>query len=249
MQEAAGEAVALCRAALADAEFLNFRPSVLAAALLYAERRGRGALPFWPAALAQLTGYTHAATPELAAAIAAGQRLCERLGLGAPAPPQAPLPPQTPPPAAASPAPAPAWPLSPHSAPVTPRSPWPPRSPQGGPQGGTATWRALRKRLQTPNGACLPGGRPMAGAPPPAQWSPRRACCAGCCEIWPELGAWALCTGIPSVLCFCKAAAVMGTARVFNSCMSSCHRHLLTTKHSTRCRQGVNLTGGRCGAG
>ena len=73
-QEAAGEAVALCRAALADAEFLNFRPSVLAAALLYAERRGRGALPFWPAALAQLSGYTHAATPELAAAIAAAQR-------------------------------------------------------------------------------------------------------------------------------------------------------------------------------
>lgn len=64
----------LCRAALADAEFLNFRPSVLAAALLYAERRGRGALPFWPAALAQLTGYAHAATPELAAAIGAAQR-------------------------------------------------------------------------------------------------------------------------------------------------------------------------------
>ncbi|KAK9842201.1 hypothetical protein WJX81_000257 [Elliptochloris bilobata] len=166
--EAAGEAVPLCRAALADAEFLNFRPSVLAAALLYAERRGRGALPFWPAALAQLTGHTHAATPELAAAIAAAQRLCERMGLGAPLPP--PPPPHTPPPA--SPAPQAGWPLSPRSAPVTPHSPWPPRSPQGLPQGNAATWHALRKRLQVPNGACLPGGRPTAGAPQP-QWSPR----------------------------------------------------------------------------
>lgn len=105
-----------------------------------------------------------------------GCRLCERLGLGPPMPP--PPPPPTTPPPPASPAPAGAWPLSPRSAPVTPRSPWPPRSPQAAPQGGTATWRALRKRLQVPNGAVggsgmLPGGRPMAVAPQPSQWSPR----------------------------------------------------------------------------
>ena len=45
-----------------------------AAALLYVDRRGRGALPFWPSALAALTGYAHAHTPELNAAIAAAQR-------------------------------------------------------------------------------------------------------------------------------------------------------------------------------
>jgi len=187
----AGEVVPLARAALADAEFLNFRPSVLAAALLYAERRGRGALPFWPAALAQLTGYAHAGTPELAAAIAAAQRLCERVGLGPPAaplpppPPPPPLlppppPPQTPPPPPASPAPpgAAGWPLSPRSAPVTPRSPWPPRSPQGQAQGGAATWRALRKRLRAPAGGAPPAGRASTGAAP-AQWSPgcARAAC------------------------------------------------------------------------
>jgi len=190
----AGEVVPLARAALADAEFLNFRPSVLAAALLYAERRGRGALPFWPAALAQLTGYAHAGTPELAAAIAAAQRLCERVGLGPPPaaapPPPPPLlpppppPPQTPPPPLPPASPAPpggtGWPLSPRSAPVTPRSPWPPRSPQGQAQGGAATWRALRKRLQAPAGGpgAPPAGRASMGAAP-AQWSPgcARAAC------------------------------------------------------------------------
>lgn len=37
--------------------FLNCRPSVIAAALLYVERRSRGIIPFWPSMLAKLTGY------------------------------------------------------------------------------------------------------------------------------------------------------------------------------------------------
>ena len=37
--------------------FLNCRPSVIAAAVLYVERRARGMIPFWPTMLAKLTGY------------------------------------------------------------------------------------------------------------------------------------------------------------------------------------------------
>ena len=42
---------------LTDMAFLNCRPSVIAAALLYVERRSRGIIPFWPSMLAKLTGY------------------------------------------------------------------------------------------------------------------------------------------------------------------------------------------------
>ncbi len=37
--------------------FLNCRPSVIAAALLYVERRAQGMIPFWPTMLAKQTGY------------------------------------------------------------------------------------------------------------------------------------------------------------------------------------------------
>jgi hypothetical protein len=43
--------------------------------VLYCSRLQRGLLPFWPAALASLTGYSNAHTPELAAAIGGTQRL------------------------------------------------------------------------------------------------------------------------------------------------------------------------------
>lgn len=37
--------------------FLNCRPSVIAASILYVERRAQGCIPFWPTMLAKLTGY------------------------------------------------------------------------------------------------------------------------------------------------------------------------------------------------
>jgi len=40
-----------------EVTFLNCRPSVIAAAVIYAERRARGIIPFWPSMLAKLTGY------------------------------------------------------------------------------------------------------------------------------------------------------------------------------------------------
>jgi hypothetical protein len=57
-----------------NTEFLNYRPSVTAAAVLYCDRVKKGVLPFWPGSLAALTGYSNAGTPELAAAIAGAQR-------------------------------------------------------------------------------------------------------------------------------------------------------------------------------
>jgi hypothetical protein len=60
--------------------FLNCRPSVIAAALLYVERRSRGIIPFWPSMLAKLTGYQDMSTPELSVAIKAAQRMCGRVG-------------------------------------------------------------------------------------------------------------------------------------------------------------------------
>eukprot|EP00775_Hariotina_reticulata_P004644 gene4644-4896_t len=64
---------------LKDTEFLNYRPTVTAAAVLYCERLQQGRLPFWPSSLAVLTGYSNARTPELAAAINGAQRLCNQL--------------------------------------------------------------------------------------------------------------------------------------------------------------------------
>jgi hypothetical protein len=70
-----GRAKQLSRDALRDMAFLNCRPSVIAAALLYVERRSRGAIPFWPSMLAKLTGYQDMSTPELSVAIKAAQRV------------------------------------------------------------------------------------------------------------------------------------------------------------------------------
>jgi pentatricopeptide repeat domain-containing protein 1 len=61
-----------------DTTLLNCRPSVVAAALLYAERRQRGAVPFWPSMLAKLTGYEDLTTPELACAVRSAQKLCRK---------------------------------------------------------------------------------------------------------------------------------------------------------------------------
>ncbi|BDA45635.1 probable pentatricopeptide repeat-containing protein At2g31400, chloplastic at N-terminal half [Coccomyxa sp. Obi] len=74
---------ALARAALQQSELLNYRPSVVAAAVLYADRLAHAELPLWPSCLAHLSGYSTTATPELAAAIAAIQcRLREEQGRG-----------------------------------------------------------------------------------------------------------------------------------------------------------------------
>ena len=73
-----GTAFALVRESISDMGFLNCRPSVIAAAAIYAERRARGIIPFWPSMLAKLTGYHDMSTPELSVAIKAAQRLVTR---------------------------------------------------------------------------------------------------------------------------------------------------------------------------
>mmetsp|Transcript_1709 Transcript_1709/g.3843 ORF Transcript_1709/g.3843 Transcript_1709/m.3843 type:complete len:233 (-) Transcript_1709:1088-1786(-) len=50
------DAYALLDAAVAAPDFLNFRPSVTAAAVLYAARTRAGELPLWPSSLAAVTG-------------------------------------------------------------------------------------------------------------------------------------------------------------------------------------------------
>ena len=82
VQMAAGSAFALVREMLSDMTFLNCRPSVIAAAIMYAERRHQGIIPFWPSMLAKLTGYQDMSTPELSVAIKSAQRLCSRLQAG-----------------------------------------------------------------------------------------------------------------------------------------------------------------------
>ena len=52
---------------------------MVAAALLYAERRLRGAVPFWPTILAKMTGYEDMATPELTVAVRSAQKLSRKL--------------------------------------------------------------------------------------------------------------------------------------------------------------------------
>ena len=74
----AGRAFFLVDCCLADMAFLNCRPSVIAAAVLYTDRRARGVIPFWPTMLAKVTGYQDMSTPELAVAIKAAQRIAGR---------------------------------------------------------------------------------------------------------------------------------------------------------------------------
>lgn len=79
VQTLAGSAFSLVKEMLSDMTFLNCRPSVIAAAIMYAERRNQGVIPFWPSMLAKLTGYQDMSTPELSVAIKSAQRLCSRL--------------------------------------------------------------------------------------------------------------------------------------------------------------------------
>lgn len=58
-----GRAFALVNESVGEVTFLNCRPSVIAAAVIYAERRARGIIPFWPSMLAKLTGYQVDALP------------------------------------------------------------------------------------------------------------------------------------------------------------------------------------------
>lgn len=75
----AGLAIMLVVESLFDMQLLNCRPSVVAAAILYAERRQRGAVPFWPSSLAKATGYQDMGTPELAMAVRTAQKLCRKV--------------------------------------------------------------------------------------------------------------------------------------------------------------------------
>jgi len=75
--EVAGNAVSLVERSMSVLTFLNCRPSVVAAAILYAERRSRGVIPFWPSMLAKLTGYQDMSSPELTVAIRDAQKLCQ----------------------------------------------------------------------------------------------------------------------------------------------------------------------------
>jgi pentatricopeptide repeat domain-containing protein 1 len=68
--------------AVTDNEFLNYRPTITAAAVLYCERLHKGHLPFWPSSLSGLTSYSNARTPELSAAISGAQRLWKLLVAG-----------------------------------------------------------------------------------------------------------------------------------------------------------------------
>jgi len=71
----AGRAFSLADDCLGEMAFLNCRPSVVAAAVLYTDRRARGVIPFWPTMLAKVTGYQDMSTPELSVAIKAAQKM------------------------------------------------------------------------------------------------------------------------------------------------------------------------------
>ena len=65
----------LCLACVSETSFLNCRPSIVAAAVVYVNRRERGAIPFWPSSLSRLTGYNDVGALELSVAIKAAQRI------------------------------------------------------------------------------------------------------------------------------------------------------------------------------
>lgn len=73
-QEAVAQTLAIMARTLQDNASLNFRPSIIAAAVLYCARRGQGQTPFWPVALVALTGYSATQSAELVAAITTVQR-------------------------------------------------------------------------------------------------------------------------------------------------------------------------------
>jgi hypothetical protein len=75
----AGLPIMLAVESLFDMALLNCRPSAVAAAILYAERRQRGAVPFWPSMLAKMTGYEDLTSPELAVAVHTAQKLCRKV--------------------------------------------------------------------------------------------------------------------------------------------------------------------------
>jgi hypothetical protein len=60
---------------LHEVPLLNCRPGVVAAALLYVERRLRGCAPFWPSTLARLTGVQDLNQAEASCALRAVQKL------------------------------------------------------------------------------------------------------------------------------------------------------------------------------
>jgi pentatricopeptide repeat domain-containing protein 1 len=87
MDDKAAESLAGCSYSLVDdclgeMAFLNCRPSVIAAAVLYTDRRARGVIPFWPTMLAKVTGYQDMSTPELSVAIKAAQRMVNKANGG-----------------------------------------------------------------------------------------------------------------------------------------------------------------------
>ena len=62
------------REALLLPEFVNIRPSVVAAALLYQDRESKGKVKLWPSSLQHLTGID-VSDPEFQAALFAARQL------------------------------------------------------------------------------------------------------------------------------------------------------------------------------
>lgn len=73
------ELLEIVSSAALEKEFLNYRPTITAAAVLYCYRLHKGLLPVWPSSLSNLTGYSNARTAELAAAIWGVKRLLEQM--------------------------------------------------------------------------------------------------------------------------------------------------------------------------
>ena len=61
--------------ALTNINSMTIRPSLLAAAALYADRRARGWVPAWPSAIAGLTGWSGTLQLEFASAVQVVQKL------------------------------------------------------------------------------------------------------------------------------------------------------------------------------